>query len=134
LRAPNNTPIIRVRTDFPVKAEGKFEEVIQYYREELNADSNNPVVLNNLAWILATADKPGLRNGKEAVQLATRAARLTDLRKPFIMLTLAAAYAETGQFPVAVSIAQAASILALLTNGSHETEQMGELIRCRQDG
>ena len=30
-----------------------------------NVDSNNPVVLNHLAWILAAANKPELRNGRK---------------------------------------------------------------------
>jgi len=50
------------------------------------------------------------------VRLATRAVALTDRRLPFLIGTLAAAYAETGQFPKAAQIAQTASILAILVN------------------
>jgi tetratricopeptide (TPR) repeat protein len=99
-----------------LEAEGKIEEAIQHYREALNVDSNNAVVLNNLAWILATASKPELRNGAEAVRLATRAVALTDARMPPFIETLAAAYAETGQFPKAAQIAQTARILARLVH------------------
>jgi len=65
-----------------LEADGKVAEAIQHYREALNVDSNNPVVLNSLAWILATTSKPELRNGEEAVQLATKAVELTDRRLP----------------------------------------------------
>jgi tetratricopeptide (TPR) repeat protein len=99
-----------------LNAEGKIEEAIQHYREALNVDSNNAVVLNNLAWILATASKPELRNGAEAVRLATRAVALTDARMPPFIETLAAAYAETGQFSKAAQIAQTARILARLVH------------------
>jgi hypothetical protein len=99
-----------------LEVDGRIEEAIQHYREALNADSNNPVVLNNLAWTLATASKPELRNGKEAVQLATKAVALTDRRQPFFIGTLAAAYAEAGQFSKAAQIAQTARILAILVN------------------
>jgi tetratricopeptide (TPR) repeat protein len=81
----------------------------------LDLDSNNPVVLNNLAWILATAGNPALRNGQEAVQLSTRAVELTENRLPIFIGTLAAAYAEAGQFPKAVEMANAARRLALVT-------------------
>ncbi len=109
--------------------EGKIEEAIQCYREALNVDSNNPVVLNNLAWLLATASKPELRNGEEAVQLATRAVELTDRRQPRFIGTLAAACAETGQFSKAVQIAQTARTLATLSNQPDEAAQIDKLLR-----
>lgn len=98
-----------------LKTEGKIEEAIQQYRNALSMDSNNPVVLNNLARILATADKPELRNGKEAVQLATKAVILTYGTQPTIIGTLAAAYAQAGQFPQACEMAQSARALAWIT-------------------
>jgi len=95
--------------------DGSLEEAIGHYRKALDLDSNNPVVLNNLAWILATAGNPALRNGQEAVQLSTRAVELTENRLPIFIGTLAAAYAEAGQFPKAVEMANAARRLALVT-------------------
>ena len=111
-----------------LETDGKVEEIIQHYREALNVDSNNPVVLNNLAWILATASKPELRNGEEAVQLATRAVELTDGRLPYFIGTLGAAYAETGQFSKAAQIAQVAHILAMLENQPDEAAQLDKLL------
>jgi tetratricopeptide (TPR) repeat protein len=105
----------QVRLAAQLKTEGKIEEAIQHYREALNVDSNNPIVLNNLAWILATADKSELRNGKEAVQLATKAVRLTDFRVPIFIGTFAAAYAAAGQFSQACEMTNATSALNLLT-------------------
>ncbi|MGB7749812.1 MAG: hypothetical protein WBN75_21290, partial [Verrucomicrobiia bacterium] len=110
-----------------LEANGEVEAAIQSYREALNVDSNNPVVLNNLAWILATADKPELRNGKEAVWLATRAIELTDRRLPRFIATLAAAYAETGQFSKAAQIAQTARIFAILANQPDEAARIDKL-------
>jgi Tfp pilus assembly protein PilF len=111
-----------------LNADGKVEEAIQHHREALNADSNNPVVLNSLAWMLATASKPELRNGKEAVQLAAKAVELTDCRIPSFVGTLAAAYAEAGQFSKAAEIAQSARILAMLANQPDEAARMGKLL------
>jgi len=81
----------------------------------LAVDSNNPVVLNDLAWILTAANKPELRDGQEAVRLATKAVELTHRREPILIGTLAAAYAETGQFTNAVEMANNAVALALVT-------------------
>jgi tetratricopeptide (TPR) repeat protein len=99
-----------------LEADGKIEEAIHHYREALNVDSNNPVLLNNLAWILATAGQPELRNGEEAMQLATRAVELTEFRQPAVIGTLAAAYAQAGQFPQACDMALTAHALAWITN------------------
>ena len=98
-----------------LETEGKIKEAIQQYRNALSMDSNNPVALNYLAGILATTDKPGLRNVEEAVQLATRAVKQTDSRQPRCMETLAAAYAQAGQFPRACEMIQAAGVLAWIT-------------------
>jgi len=71
--------------------------------------------LNNLAWILATDSHAELRDGKQAVQLAARACELTHDKVPLLIGTLAAAYAEVGQFDEAVAAAQKAHDLALAT-------------------
>jgi 4-amino-4-deoxy-L-arabinose transferase-like glycosyltransferase len=121
-QAENATPFAgqpevmnQVRLAAQLGTEGKIEEAIQQYRNALSMDSNNPVALNNLAWILATTDKPKLRNVEEAVQFATRAVKQTDYRQPLCMETLAAAYAQAGQFPQACEMAQAAGVLAWVT-------------------
>lgn len=99
-----------------LEVDGKSGEAIQSYRKALTLDPGNPAVLNDLAWFLATAGEPELRNGKEAVQLATQAVKLTDSRQPLFIGTLAAAYAEAGQFDSAVHAAEAAQTLAQLTD------------------
>ena len=106
-----------------LKGEGKIAEAIQHYRQALAVDSNNPVVLNNLAWILATANKPELRDGEEAVRLATKAVKLTDFSRPIFIGTLAAAYAEAGQFSQACEMANVASYLNQLTGPTEKVTQ-----------
>jgi hypothetical protein len=62
----------------------------------------------NLAWVLATANDPVLRDGQEALRLATA---LTEQLgpKPRVLDVLAAAYAELGRFEEAVSTARRAA-------------------------
>jgi len=109
-----------------LEQEGKIEAAIQQYHNALRLDSNNPVVLNDLAWILATAAKPELRQGEEAVQLAARAVKQTDYRQPIFIMTLAAAYAQAGQFAQAREMAQTAREIALITN---QNEMAADIVK-----
>jgi len=65
-------------------------------------------VLNNLAWVLATSPDENLRDGKRAIELATKACELTEYKLPHILSTLAAGYAETGNFQTALKWSQKA--------------------------
>jgi Flp pilus assembly protein TadD len=66
----------------------------------------------HLAWMLATWPDASIRDGDKAVVLAEKANELSGGADPQILRTLAAAYAETGQFAGAVSAAQKALALA----------------------
>ena len=61
------------------RAQGKAAESVQHYREALQAVPNWPDVLIDLAWLLATAADPSVRNPQEAVQVAERAVRSAPL-------------------------------------------------------
>lgn len=62
----------------------------------------NQVMLNNLAWLLATSPDDEVRNAKLAIDLATRAAEATDYKEAYILSTLASGYAEDGDFDKAI--------------------------------
>jgi Flp pilus assembly protein TadD len=72
---------------------------------------DSPIMLNELAWLLATDSESRLRNGAEALRLAERASVLTQRRDPKILDTLAAAYAESGNFAQAITAAREARTL-----------------------
>ena len=91
---------------------GRMNEAIAHYREALRLEPDSLQALNNLAWTLAASPKAELRNGAEAVRLATQACELTKYQNPTPLVTLAAAYAEMGQFREAISFAEQAQTLA----------------------
>jgi Flp pilus assembly protein TadD len=115
--SPEN-PELQRRIELAIQLEraGKLAEALQEYREAARLYSNNPVALNNLAWSLAANASQELRNGREAVQLASKAVELTGQQDPVFIGTLAAAYAEDGQFAKAVEMAKKARAIALLNN------------------
>jgi tetratricopeptide (TPR) repeat protein len=82
--------------------ENKSSEAIPQYREAIRLTPDFPDALNELAWIFATDPDADNRSGTEAVQLAKRACDLTLNQQPAFLTTLAAAYAEAGQFEEAI--------------------------------
>jgi tetratricopeptide (TPR) repeat protein len=80
---------------------GKQREAIADYEAALVREPDNSGVLNNLAWVLATSPDAGLRDGRRAVELATKACELTGYGQAHILSTLAAGYAEQGDFATA---------------------------------
>jgi tetratricopeptide (TPR) repeat protein len=113
---PPENPDLQTRMELALQLDGagKFAEALQEYREAVRLYPNDTHALNNLAWRLATNPRPELRNGKEAVQFASKAVELTGQQQPVCLSTLAAAYAEDGQFAKAVEMAKKARAIALL--------------------
>jgi tetratricopeptide (TPR) repeat protein len=91
---------------------GKVEEAMAQFQQAQQIAPADPWLPNNLAWFLATAPQALLRNGPRAVQLAQRANQLTGGANATILRTLAASFAEAGQFSEAVETAQRALHLA----------------------
>lgn len=89
-------------------ADGRTGEAIGQYQESLALRPDQLTVVNNLAWLLATGSDARHRDPLLAVELAERAARLSDGSDPAILDTLAAAYASAGRFADAVRTARRA--------------------------
>jgi tetratricopeptide (TPR) repeat protein len=76
---------------------------LQRLRETAANAPDSPRMLDELAWLLATYPDSKSRDGTEAVRLAERACALTERRIPALLDTLAAAYAEAGDFSRGIS-------------------------------
>jgi tetratricopeptide (TPR) repeat protein len=98
---PNNAAALRNRGDLYLGI-GKHAEAVADFNEAVKLEPKEPGLLNNLAWVLATSPVDSLRDGKRAVELATKACEETEYKKAYILSTLAAAYAETGDMKKAV--------------------------------
>lgn len=85
------------------KLKGEFAKVVADYKKAIALDPKYVRALNGLAWSLATCPDEVFRDGTKAVEYATRACELTEWRKSFYFDTLAAAYAEVGDFESAVT-------------------------------
>ncbi len=81
---------------------GRQAEAIADYEKALKLQPKDQGILNNLAWVLATSPDAKLRNGRRAIELATLACEATKYKLAYILSTLAAAYAETGDFATAM--------------------------------
>jgi eukaryotic-like serine/threonine-protein kinase len=82
---------------------GDFEGAARSYAEWLRHVPDNPVALNGFAWLLASAPDGRVRDGRKAVELATRACELSAWKEGNYIDTLAAALAEAGDFGRAVA-------------------------------
>lgn len=89
-------------------ARGDFRRGLKHLEKAASLAPDSPRFLNQLAWVLATSPDPTVRDGSQAVEVATRAASLTSYEDPIVLDTLAASYAEAGNFEEAAAKAEEA--------------------------
>jgi protein O-mannosyl-transferase len=93
--------------------QGDVADAVVEWREVVRLQPDNLRAVNQLAWTMATAPAASLRNGAEATEVAQWAVKLSRGLEPIPLGTLAAAYAEAGQFTAAVKMADRAIALAV---------------------
>lgn len=91
---------------------GHLDSAIAAFRTGLQRAPEEPRLAQRLAWLLATAPQPALRDGAEAERLAQTLCRETGYRVPELLDLLAAAQAEQQQFEAAIASAGRAAELA----------------------
>jgi tetratricopeptide (TPR) repeat protein len=79
-----------------------YAKAVADYTEAIKLSPKDAMTYNNLGWLLCTCPKDGVRNAKKAIDYATKACELTSWKHAGYIDTLAAAYAEDGQFEQAV--------------------------------
>ena len=88
---------------FAYSKTGQYQKALNDFTEALRLEPDNHSAHNSLAWLRATCPDPALRDGSQAVQEATKACELTSRTNWTRVDTLAAAFAEAGQFKKAVA-------------------------------
>jgi tetratricopeptide (TPR) repeat protein len=108
---------------------GDFEEALGQLREAARLKPDWKEALNNLSWLLATCPDGRYRNGTEAVAVATQTLAVSRTNQAVPLDTLAAAYAEAGQYTNAVATARRALSLALDTGPAALTNEIAAHLR-----
>ncbi|MFG0290803.1 MAG: tetratricopeptide repeat protein [Rhodopirellula sp. JB044] len=128
---PNNASVLRSRADAYL-AVGEHINAIADYEKALSSIDNDDNeenqrilsgILNNLAWVLATSPQDDVRNGERAVELGKRAVELTEEQEAHILSTLAAGYAESGDFENAILWSEK----AVEQGAAEDNEQLDQL-------
>ena len=104
---------------------GKYEAARAQYAEAIRLQPGDPKAYNASAMIMAACPEAKFRDGKRAVQFATRACELTQWKNPIIIDTLAAAQAEAGDFDTAVKSQKKA--IELLTDEQQKADYRSRL-------
>lgn len=84
------------------EARKDYDRAIADYNEAIQKNDKDLRAYNGLAWISATCPRAELRDGKQALEYALYVCKLDDYKHGAYLDTLAAAYAEAGQFDEAV--------------------------------
>ncbi len=110
-RAPNNQEALIARADLELQLE-QWSAARADLIGLSGINSVDPETADWAAWPLATSVYPELRDGKAAVALATRACEATGFTNQKYLETLAASYAESGDFRQAIKWQQRAISVA----------------------
>jgi tetratricopeptide (TPR) repeat protein len=99
--APNSATAYNNR-GFNRQLLGDHESALADFERALHLMPDYALCLQNKAWLLATSPDDSLRNGVVAVRAALRACELNQYKDLNDLRTLAASYAEAGQFELAI--------------------------------
>jgi tetratricopeptide (TPR) repeat protein len=100
-----------------------LEETREVSEDAASTDDDYSGLMNNLAWVLATSPTDELRDGERSVELGLKACEVTNYEAAHILSTLAAGYAEIGDF----ENARKWSAKAVEIGAKDENEQLEQL-------
>ncbi|THB67982.1 MAG: tetratricopeptide repeat protein [Desulfovibrio sp.] len=99
---------------------GRYDKAWEDLTTALHIDSGDAYVLNEAAWFLSTCPDSNYRDGVWAVNLVEDLVLDYGWSDPWLVDTLAAAYAESSRFPEAVAMQEKAIELMGLDNWTDE--------------
>jgi protein O-mannosyl-transferase len=117
-----------------LEEKGESAEAFHHYEKALELAPRSIPTLTNFAWLLATSQDASVRNGRKAVELAGQADQLVRGTNTLVLRTLAAAYAESGEFAKAIGTARSAMQLARMHGEDSLTTDLDQQIALYQLG
>lgn len=102
---------------------GNYRAAASDYAKGIALSPDDDTAINALAWLRATCPEGSVRNGREAIRGATKACELTSWKDSSSIDTLAAAYAEIGDFTQAAKLEQQALQLRSVAPGERQGMQ-----------
>lgn len=131
---PTSVMAYRLRGDMYLLV-GKHAEALEDFRVALDLAPTDAGVLNNYAWTLATSPFDELRDGGKAIELAQKACEETKYEQAHVLSTLAASYAESGDFDEAIRWSSKAVELSAAESGEDRYDgQLQRELEAYQEG
>ena len=121
-KKPDDLALLRMDSQISISL-GLHNEAVKTLEKVVEADPGDYTSVNNLAWLLCTSPIDSVRNGRRAVELAEKAGQLSNFKRAFVLSTLAAAYAEEGDFDKAKEWSQKSIELAKTEKGQTEEDR-----------
>jgi len=106
-------------------AKHEYARALADFTEVIRLEPFHSGAYGGAAWLLASAPDAALRDGSRAVEFATRACEITGWTNPYLIQTLAIAYAEASDYP------QATHWMEKALGFPEFAEQSGEEARAR---
>jgi spermidine synthase len=131
------TAALRIQPDYALAryglgsalaSQGRTREAIGQISRAVEIAPDYVEALTGLSWMLATGDDAALRDGVRAVRLAERARAVGGEDNPLILDTLAAAYAETGEYERAAQTARQAAAMARSAGGPEWAQEIDKRV------
>jgi tetratricopeptide (TPR) repeat protein len=111
LRGDPQNPTVYYNRGRANQYSGNYAAATKDYAEAIRVDPNYLPGYNNAAWLAATCPDEQFRGGKLALELAQKAAAMTQGKVWEVLDTLAASQAENGDYAAAVATSEQALTL-----------------------
>jgi len=134
LQTSTNPMEVYVNLSIAYSRLGNYELSQRNRSKAMGLKTDNPEVLNNLAWLLATASDTTNQNTTKAIEFAQHACELTRYNNPEFLDTLAVAYAAASKFDEATRIAEKALNAARISERENLIVEIQKRIKLYEAG